>query len=153
MRKLTKFIACILLFTFVLPNVAQASAVKEQSEKIIYFDDGSYITVETSVIETRANSTRTGKKTYTGKDSNGDEQWRAVLTGTFTYNGTTATCTSSSCSVTVVNDAWYVVSKSTSKSGSSALGDLTMGRKFIGITVEKKTINMKLTCDKNGTLS
>ena len=90
---------------------------------------------------------------YVYKDNSGNEQWRAVLTGRFTYDGNTATCTSSSCSVTVVNDAWYVVSKSTSKSGNSALGDLTMGRKFLGITIEKKTINMKLTCDKNGTLS
>ena len=153
MKKLTKLIVCVLLLAFVLPNVAQATAVKEQTQQIICFEDGSYITVEISEIETRANSTKSGKKTYVYNSSSGDEQWRAVLSGTFTYTGTTATCTASSGSVTIANDAWYTVSKTSSKSGASAILDLTMGRKFLGITVEKKAINMKLTCDKNGNLS
>ena len=153
MKKFTKVIVCMLLFALVLPNAVQATAVKEQSEDVFYFDDGSYITVEISVIETRANSTKSGKKTYVYNSSDGAELWRAVLSGTFTYTGTTATCTASSGSVTIANDAWYTVSKTSSKSGASAILDLTMGRKILGITIEKKTINMKLTCDKNGNLS
>lgn len=153
MKHFIKVIACVLLLAMVLPSVVQATVVEEQTENVIYFSDGSYITIEISTVETRASSTRTGKKTYVYNGKNGDEEWRAVLTGTFTYTGTTATCTASSGSVTIANDAWYTVSKTASKSGSSAILDLTMGRKFLGITVEKKTINMKLTCDKNGTLS
>ena len=153
MKKFTKVIVCMLLLVLVLPNSVQATAVKEQSEDVIYFDDGSYITVEISMIETRANSTKSGKKTYVYNSSGGDELWRAVLSGTFTYTGTTATCTASSGSVTITNDAWYTVSKTASKSGASAVLDLTMGRKILGITIEKKSIDMKLTCDKNGNLS
>lgn len=39
------------------------------------------------------------------------------------------------------------------KSGNTATADLVMGRKFLGITVQKETLNMTLTCDANGNLS
>ena len=34
-----------------------------------------------------------------------------------------------------------------------AVGELTMGRKFLGITVEKVPVSMRITCDANGNLS
>jgi len=143
----------IVAFIFaVFPLNVFATSVSACNE-IIYFEDGSYITVELQVIETRAAATKSASKTYTCRDGDGVEEWRAVLSGTFTYNGTSATCTASSCNVTITDTDWYVVSKTATKSGASALAELTMGMKFIGITVNKKTVNMSLTCDKDGNLT
>lgn len=152
MKQFTRLLCVILLCAVLLPNSAMAADVTHSSD-IIYLEDGSYITVELTEIATRALSTKTGKKTYTYKNSDGVEEWRAVLTGTFGYTGTHSSCTSSVCDVTITKDTWYVVSKTTNVSGNSALADLTMGRKFIGITVEKESLSMKLTCDVNGNLS
>lgn len=112
-----------------------------------------YITVTLACTESRAANSKTGSKTYTFTGNNGNEEWKAVLRGTFTYTGTSATCTAANCDVTITNTAWYVVSKNPYKSGNSAVCDLTMGRKFLGITVAKENVSMRLTCDANGNLS
>lgn len=135
------------------PCNVRAAVNTTENDEIIQFEDGSYITTEISISETRATSTKTASKTYVYKNSSGTEQWRAVLSGTYSYTGTTSNCTSSSCNVTITNTNWYVVSKTVGKSGSSAVAELTMGRKLLGITVDNKTISMKLTCDANGNLS
>ncbi len=131
----------------------QAATVTDVNEDIIYLEDGSYITVELTWTESRASGTKTGTKTYTLKTNAGEELWRAVLRGTFTYTGSSATCTASSCDVTISDSAWYVVSKTASKSGNAAVADLTMGKKFLGITIDKESISMRITCDANGNLS
>ena len=136
-----------------LPTNTYAAANLEADTNIIYLDDGSYITVELTWADTRATNTKTATKTYTNKASNGDEQWRAVLRGTFTYTGTTVACTAASCDVTITNTNWSIVSKSATKSGNAAVGELTMGRKFLGITVDKVPVSMRITCDANGNLS
>ena len=96
---------------------------------------------------------KTGTRVITSKNADGTTDWKAVLSGTFTYNGTTATCTASSVSVTVYADNWYEVSKTAGKSGASATGSVTMGRKILGITIAKETYDMTLTCSPTGTLS
>ena len=55
--------------------------------------------------------------------------------------------------MTITNTNWYIVSKSATKSGNAAVGELTMGRKFLGIIVEKVPVSMRITCDANGNLS
>lgn len=136
-----------------LPTNTYAATNSNAEASIIYLDDGSYITVELTWENTRATGTRTGSKTYVYKNSNGEEQWRAVLRGTFTYTGSTVACTAASCDVTITNTNWYIVSKSATKSGNAAVGELTMGRKFLGITVDKVPVSMRITCDANGNLS
>lgn len=111
------------------------------------------MTVSTTVSLSRATNTKTGTRVITSKNADGTIDWKAVLTGTFTYNGTTATCTTSSVTVTVYASNWYEVSKTAGKSGASATGSVTMGRKVLGITVAKETYDMTLTCSSNGTLS
>jgi hypothetical protein len=152
MKKLGYYIAVVILLLGILPYQASASPITE-SEEIIRLENGDYITVEFVVIDSRAASTKTGQKSYVYKNNNGTEQWRATLSGTFTYTGTTATCTSSGCTTSVSNSAWYEVSRSAGKSGSSATAEVTMGEKFLGITINKESISMKLTCSPTGTLS
>lgn len=153
MKKLLQFVCILLTLAVLFSSNAMAAVNTEKTEEIIYFADGSYITIEIIVTEARAASTKSGSKVYVYKGSDGVEEWRAVLTGSFTYTGTTAACTASNCIVTITDTDWYVVSKTTSKSGASALGTVVMGRKWLGVTVDKETFNMQLTCDANGNLS
>ena len=152
MKQITRFVCFLLLFAMLLPtNVFAAEAAVDT--QIIYLEDGSYITIEITTAKTRATSTTTGRKTYTYNGNDGVELWRVILSGSFTYNGTTSACANANCSVSITDDAWYVISKTSGKSGSSATADVTMGRKLLGITVNKETINITLTCDANGNLS
>lgn len=153
MKRLLSIALLITLLITLLPTNTYAAANLEADTNIIYLDDGSYITVELNWIDNRASGTKTGSKTYTNKNSSGEEQWRAVLRGTFTYTGSAASCTAASCDVTITNTNWYIVSKSATKSGNAAVGELTMGRKFLGITVDKVPVSMRITCDANGNLS
>ena len=153
MKTCIKSLIVALLIAALLPINTLAATDTQKDPNTIYLDNGSYITVELSSIESRASGTKTGSKTYTYRGNDGAEEWRAVLKGTFTYTGSSATCTSVSCNVTITDTAWYTVSKTTSKSGGSALCELIMGRKFLGITIGKETVNMRITCDANGNLS
>lgn len=150
MKRIVIFVLILVLIITLVPCNILATT---NDIETLHFDDGSYITIKMQIVESRATSTKSASKTYTYKNGDGVEEWRAVLSGTFTYTGTSATCTSSSCSVTITDSAWYQVSKTVNKSGASALAELTMGRKVLGITYTKKTINMSITCSPNGSLS
>lgn len=149
-RYISVLLVLILLFA-VLP--VRVEAVQVVETEIEYLPDGGYI--ETVLLESavRASGTKTGTKTKRYVDSDGNEEWVIQLQGTFSYNGTSATCTSAICNVTVSANNWYVVSKSASKSGAKASADVTMGMKVLGITVSKSSYQLTLTCDKNGNLS
>lgn len=148
-RILALLIALCLIATVPLTT----SATSSTDDSVIYLDDGSYIVVTVSSFDTRASGSKTGSKSYNFYNSNDELEWKAVLSGTFTYNGTSATCTSSSCNITVYDTSWYEVSKTATRSGNTAYATFTMGRKVLGITVSKKDYSLTLSCDANGILS
>ena len=148
-----KRIICILvllcaLFTVFPTNIHAASTA---SNDIIYLDDGSYITISISQQLTKATTKKT--KTYTYYDSNGNEEWRADLIGIFSYDGTTATCTSCVCNVTIADTAWSYTQKRCYVNGGSALCDLTMVKKWLGITARTEEMTLSLTCSPTGQLT
>lgn len=153
MKKLIRFAVTVLLIAAMLPVCCFAESAPIGMAEIIYLENGSYITVKLEQTEIRASGTKAGSKTYTHYSNSGGENWRAVLRGTFSYTGSSATCTAASCDVTITDTDWYVVAKSATKSGNSATGELTMGRKFLGITIDKEIISMQLSCSANGNLS
>lgn len=144
-------ILIILIFIFsVNPVCVWAS---EKSTDTIWFEDGSYMTVEIYYIQNRSSTQTSGTAQYTYYGDDGSMDWKAVLRGTFLYTGTNATCTYSACDVTIYDSAWYTISKSPAMKGNKATCDLMMGRKVLGITVSKVPVSMVLTCDANGNLS
>lgn len=153
MKKTISVLLAVLMLAAMFP--VRALATEETSEHIsyIYYEDGNWLEIIITESLSRASGTKTGTKTFNYKDSNGNLCWTATLRGTFTYTGTSATCTASSCNVTISDSAFYVVSKTVGKSGGSATATLTMGKKFLGITISEDTYNLKLTCDKDGNLS
>lgn len=150
-RLICGFLVCVLAVNFFIP-VASAAQI-DSTKDVIYYEDGSYLTKEILEIGSRAAGSKSGQTAYNYFDSNGTLLWKAILSGTFTYNGTNVSCTASSVSVQISDTAWYEVSKNSDISGNAATGEVTMGRKFVGITIDKVTIDMSLTCDKNGNLS
>lgn len=148
-----RFFSLIAVFVIIVTTLPVNSSATETNDGMILFNDGSYIIIEIFNMDSRTVSTKTASKQYTYYSNSGDEEWKAVLTGTFTYDGTTSTCTASSCSISITNTNWYEVSKTVSKSGNTATVDLTMGRKFWGITISKRDLNLLLTCDGSGNLS
>ncbi len=143
-----------LLFVLILLIPVQVFAVDEvQEESIIYLEDGSYIIVTTEEFASRSSGSKTAQRTYTYTASNGVVCWDATLTASFSYTGSSATCTSSDCSITVYKSNWYTVSESATKSGNTATATFTMGRKVLGITVDKDTYTISISCDPNGNLS
>lgn len=150
-----KRFVCFLLSALFLFSMTGAVSAEEPSTttEIIYFDDGSYLIVETVQSMSRTANTTSGFKRIVHVTESGTTEWRAILTGTFTYDGTTATCTESSVTTYVYASNWYEISKSATKSGDTANGSVTMGHTVLGITVARKTYSMTLTCSPNGTLS
>lgn len=144
----------LLAFLMVLTMIpVRAEAAQVIDTRIEYLPDGSYIETVITESVSRASGTKTGSKAQRLVDSDGTELWNIRLQGTFSYNGTSATCTNAVCTVTVSADNWYVVSKSAGKSGATASAEVTMGKKFLGITISKPEYSLTLTCDKNGNLS
>ena len=150
-RFLIIVIMAILICTF--PVNTMALTMDEDQTNVYYFEDGSYLKESIQVYEMRASGTKTGSKTQSYYDSNGNLDWKAVLTGTFTYTGASSECTSSICNVTIYDSEWYTVSKSATKSGNTASASVTMGQKLLGVTISKKTTTINLACDANGNLS
>ena len=148
-----RFISLMLMAVLLFCTIpVRGNAVGNQVQTF-YFEDGSYMTVEVITNGARASGSKSGSKPYTYYDSDGKTLWKATLTGSFTYSGSTATCTSSRVDVTIYDSTWHTVSKSSNKSGNTASASVTMERRQLGITVTSKSVSMSLSCDKNGNLS
>ncbi len=127
-----------------------------KNNSVVYFKDGSYIeTIITQNTDFTVYSTNTtsGSKIVTYKDSDGVAQWSATLTGYFTYNGSSATCTSSSISYNIIDSAWKISSATATKSGSEAIGNIIAKRYFLGIPTKTVEKEFTLTCSATGVLS
>lgn len=151
MKRFVCFLLSVLLLFSITGAVSAAETAKDK--EVIYFEDGSYLVIETVQTMVRSADTASGFKRFMYYNEDGTVEWRAILTGTFTYDGTTATCTESTVTTYIYADNWYEVSKTAGKSGSTATGSVTMGRTVLGITVAKETYDMTLTCSPNGTIS
>lgn len=151
------FISFIMAIAFFINcNAMPAHATEKQiiDTTIEYFEDGSYAVI--TIIEELDNSRATvksGSKVYTYSGSNGETLWTYKITGTFSYTGSTSTCTAVSDSYTISNDNWHMSSHSCSRSGNTANGTVTMKYKFLGITTDTVTKNLSLSCSASGTLS
>lgn len=157
MKRIISFVLVVVLLSF---SFSVSTFAKNTQESITYYADGSYtvITVQDadSVFVKVLQSLRSVKtKTITAKhynDSNNLE-WTASLTGTFSYNGTTASCTNVSKSTTIYASAWKCTSSSCSRSGATATGNFTFKKYTLGIPTQTINETISMTCDKNGNIT
>ena len=148
-----KAISCLILVVMLIPLFLINCFAVETESGVTYFQDGSYIIDEIKINKGRASGAINGSRTKSYYDADGNLEWKAVLNGSFAYTGSSATCTSSSVSVTIYDSAWYTISKSATKSGNTASASVTMGYKLLGITTNRVTVTPTLSCDANGNLS
>lgn len=146
------FIA-LLIAIFVCGSLPIAGAAEAVTTEKIEFEDGSYLIVETIRNGARASHSISGSKPYTYYNESGVAQWKATLSGTFTYTGSSATCTSSSVSTTIYDSSWSTGSKSSGKSGNKATGSVTMKKKSGGVVVKSVPVSLSLSCSANVSLS
>ena len=126
----------------------------EQKKEIIQLDNGYYLeTIIEETPTTRASNQKTAKKTGNYKNAQGTTMFSVTVTGTFTYTGSSSTCTKSIASATSKNANWKISSKSASKSGNKATAKATAKRYVDGTAVEKQNCTVTLTCSSNGSLS
>ncbi len=163
MKKVVSFVLtlCLAFSALSIGAFATDSAEDMQlvSSRTVYLEDGSYneILIYEQAYEAspmaRATYTKTGSAQLVHKNSAGKKLWLVQVNGTFTYNGSTATCTAASTSYTIYDDAWRVTSASASKSGATAKGNFTVKKYVIGIAVSTENPVVTLTCSPSGVLS
>lgn len=123
-----------------------------------YLDNGDCI--ETVLITSGSNSAdasitasvKTGSKTKSYKNSNGNVLWSVTVKGTFSYSGNSATCISASRSTSAPGSAWTIKSSSVSKSGNTATAKATATYSVASVT-QDISMSVSLSCSANGTLS
>lgn len=161
MKKILSVLTAVLIF-FTFPAAVFANNninTNTTTEEIEYFSDGSYMVTTT---ETEADngialfaaaSTKTASKTTKYYDASGDLDWKVTLTGTFSYTGSSATCTKASTSYTIYDSDWKVTSAKATKSGRTATGDYTVKRYTFGLPLQSKSGTIKISCSNTGVIS
>lgn len=129
---------------------------KQTNTSIEYFEDGSYIitTIQENANHTTfSTSTKTGSKRSDYYNEDSEIMWSTTLTATFSYSGTSATCTASNITYTVNASNWRIISAVATKSGNMAIGDVTAKKYFLGVPIETVERTVTLTCSPTGVLS
>lgn len=125
-------------------------AASETTVQREYLDDGSGNYYETVITKTNSRTTQNYYATKTFKNSSGTALWYVKVSGTFSYNGSTCTCTSASSSAGSYNANWKIIDHSASRSGNTATAYATAKRYVMGVPVETENTSITLHCDANG---
>lgn len=130
----------------------------------IYFDDGSFIRVETFsenvstvLLSTIPNETESyikkGTKNVTMYRSNGTMLWNYYLTGDFEIiPGVSATALNSSYEVTNKSSGWKFSNGSSYTNGNRVEGRGTFKHVVLFITIKTVTIEINLAADSSGNI-
>lgn len=153
MNKLIAAIAAIALI-FNLPIVANANnlnqpnVISNENTKTTYLDNGLIVRYEITEIPSNARAnTRTAVKTANFETVDGKVITTVKLTASFSYNGSSATCTSANASY-IMYDGWMYSNKNTTRSGNSATttAKLSKGRDYFNV-------NVTMSCSPSGSIS
>lgn len=157
-----KILSLIMVFALMCSLTVSSLAVVNNNEvsarsDIEYLEDGSYIVTEITVgfsdFSVAAASTKSGSKTIKHYDSNNELQWTATIKGTFSYTGSTAMCTASSITYSILDDSWKMTSATASKTMNKAVGNVTAKKYTLGVPVKTVEKTVTLICSASGVLS
>lgn len=162
MKKIISTILAFALFITALVVIPDSTAKADtisfpvnETTTYEYFEDGSYYMTTLVILPSTERTTTNITVQKTGGYLNSDNEviWSATLTGKFTYNGSTSSCTDASISTYFNSTVWKLTSSSASKSGSTASGTATAKAYYLGVPVATKSVSLSITCDKDGNLS
>ena len=155
MMKLRKGLAITLSILTLIGILLPSATAKDTPNAVVtteleLLQNGDRIETELITYEQPdgAKSTASGQKTKKYKNSSGAVMWSVTVYGTFSYTGSSATCTSASRSTTCPGSGWTIVSSSASKSGNTATAKATA--RYNNSTY---SLTVSLKCSANGTLS
>lgn len=156
MKKLISYLfSFIILFSLLTTTAFATNDETIISETVEYFNDGSFL-VTTLVVEnslTRSTSTKTGSKTTVLYNADYEAMVTLKLTGSFTYTGSSATCTNSAATYTIHNSNWKVTTATATKSGNKAMGTFTAKKYFLGMAIQIIDETITITCSNTGVLT
>lgn len=157
------FAALLLLLapaTSVHASAAQLKTGFPVSSTTTQLENGNSIVTEitvftndTSISTFATTKTKSGSKTVKYRNSKGDVLWSFTVSASFTYNGSSATCTSVSTGKQINDTAWKLSNITKSKSSNVAKGSVTAKEYFLGVPFNSVTEDLQLKCSANGTLS
>lgn len=161
---LSVFLTIAMLGTVVLPSYAiepSCNTVQnEDGSTVIYYDDGSHLTISpvriigNDTVARATTQTKNGLKDVKFTDSDGNVEWKYTLSATFSYvYGSSVSCTSAKYSNNIYDNAWSFSNGSATKSGGTAYGRGHYAKKVLFVTVKNIDIDISITCDKYGNLS
>lgn len=142
-----RFLSSALMFLFCVNLMSSVAFAFGTDEKRIDYSDGSYAIITTEVSFTR--STIEHDKTYSYFNSSQIKCFSYTLHASFTYNGTRSSADSCYASVSRYERGWEVDSHDEYTSGSTAYGSAV----FSGPGEASRSVNLTLTCDKNGNVT
>ena len=155
MKKILLILLTITMLSFSMlctPISAASTTEKVTAVTIEYLENGDYIETIITYEEALTRSSKTASKTKNYKNSDGDVMWSVTVRGTFSYNGTTSSCTAVSHSTTSPGTYWSIKSASSSKSGNTATAKAGATKSISGVS-QDYSMSVSLTCSANGTLS
>lgn len=149
------FVLFVIITLMLIPTDIKGEVVLEPvvTKEIVYHDE-DYIIEMTTIIEQNEYSilattnTKTVSRVYEIKNLFGSTVASYTLKGKFSYNGTTAVCTSATHSTTTESALWSFESATSTVSGAKALGSFTA--KTFAQTVSQ---SLSITCSKTGEIS
>lgn len=151
------FLVVIMIFSVFSISIYAEDEEKLISESVEYLDNGYYVVISLTENDTntltRGTSTKSGTKIYTLYNDDDVALVVHKLTATFSYTGSSSTCTSASVSNTIHNDQWKVPTATASKSGNVATGTFVAKHYVLFIVTQTINTTLKITCSKTGTLS
>lgn len=149
MKKVVSALMCVVMVLCV--SMSAIAAAPGRSFETIYFEDGSYATIEIVVEDAvqinRATSSKNGTTSYVYHNPNGKTMWIFTLKASFSYNGTTSKATRAAVTSKISDSSWSLDSKSSDYSGDTAYGDASYSSPD-----DSYDVSLSLSCDEDGNI-
>lgn len=160
MKKITSIFLVFVLAMLTIGIIPANAATEQQDstysviEKISedYYIETVIEDVPSSFAVNSTTSTVTKTKTTYGKNSSGEVMWSVSITATFTYNGSTSTCTSCTPSASAPGSCWAVKSLSSTRGSNSATAYALLTYSN-GSLSQDYSVSVTISCDANGVVS
>ena len=139
----------LLICSLLVPAAAQDTvSAQTVSTQTIDLGDGWTVTEELIINDQARTASRSATKKQTFSD-NGTTIAEIAITGVFRYDGATVSVSSKLVSQKDTYDGWSFTQNSFTSSG----GTITLAGKLTKPLRVSVSVNIKLTCDKNGNIS
>lgn len=129
-------------------NILASPASAFGAQKRIDYDDGSYAIITTEICnQTRAKIS--DSKIYTYYNASGQRCFAYTLRAAFTYNGITSSADECHYLADIYRRGWSLSTHQEYVSGNTAYGSAV----FTGPDGQTRSVNLSLTCSKNGNVT